>query len=457
MRSTLICLTLTLSLLASEPPEDARAWWSHVRAMASDANQGRDTGSAGYRRAEAYVIREFARLGLRPSGERGFAQPVKLYAVELRPADTRIELVRDGKRQALRFLDEISITAAPGLPEAIEAPLVLADDPATEVRGKFAVVHGAGRAAALEKAGAVGVLTIDNPRATEPPRWPVAYAKTVRLTPPAQSSFFQIRLSTEAAAGILRAPGSLRIRTKATSSELLSDNVIAAYPGELDEYVVLSAHLDGYGIGQPVNGDRIYNGAFDDCAYVATLMEFAAHLKASGAKPKRGILFTIFTGEEKGLLGSAYFTAHPTVAKEKLVANLNLDYLRPIFPLRLLTVLALDQSTLGDDARRVARGMGLRVQADQEPERGLYRRSDQFNFLKIGVPALAFIFGYEAGSAEEKIYRQWYMERYHKPADDLHQPVDFAAAIEFNRFFEKLALEVANAPERPRLTKPVGR
>ncbi len=422
--------------------------------MASDANEGRDTGSKGYLRAEQYVVAQFKKLGLQPAGEKGYTQPVPLYSVELDPTATSITLLRAGKEERLRFLEEVSISADVGLPESLEAPVVLADDPATDVKGKFAVVHSSrsgGRAAALARAGALGILVIDNPRATEPPRWPVAYAKTVRLTRSTAATFFNIRLSESAAEKVLASPATLRIRTKVVQQDLVSDNLIAALPGELDEYVVVSAHLDGYGIGYPVNGDRIYNGAFDDCAYVATLLEFAAHLKKSKQKLKRGILFVVVTGEEKGLLGSAYFTTHLTVPKEKLVADINLDYLRPIFPLRTLTVLALDQSTLGATAKAVADSMGIRVQADLEPERGLFRRSDQFNFLKIGVPSLAFIFGYENGSAEEKIYRSWYMDRYHKPSDDVNQPIDFAAAMKFNQFFERLTLTVANAAERPKM------
>src|SRR4029077_20035062 len=119
------------------------------------------------------------------------------------------------------------------------------------------------------------------------------------------------------------------------------------------EYVVLSAHLDGYGFGEPIQGDRLYNGAFDDAAYVATLIDLAQKLKESGTKLRRSLLFAVVTGEEKGLLGSRYYTAHPTIPKERMAANLNLDQLRPIFPLKILTMLAADDSTLGDTARQV--------------------------------------------------------------------------------------------------------
>jgi Zn-dependent M28 family amino/carboxypeptidase len=220
-------------------------------------------------------------------------------------------------------------------------------------------------------------------------------------------------------------------------------------PALADQYVVVSAHLDGYGYGEPWNGDRIYNGAFDDEAYVATLIDFAQRLQESGTRLKRSILFCVVTGEEKGLLGSKYFTAHPTIAKEKMVADINLDQLRPIFPLKTLTMLALNESSLGDTVKKIATPMGIRIQPDPEPQRNLLRRSDHYSFMQIGVPAAGFIFGYETGSPEEEVYRHWYAERYHSPADDLKQPWDPAAAAKFNDFFHNLIVELANTPERP--------
>jgi Zn-dependent M28 family amino/carboxypeptidase len=178
-------------------------------------------------------------------------------------------------------------------------------------------------------------------------------------------------------------------------------------------------------------------------------MDLAQTFHDNGTKLKRSLLFCIVSGEEKGLLGSQYFAAHPTIPKDQLVADLNLDQLRPIFPLKALTTLALNESTLGDTVRRVAEPMGIRIQPDPEPERNLLRRSDHFSFMQIGVPAVNFVFGYEKGSADEKVYRAWYAERYHSPADDLQQPWVPEAAAKFNSFYAALVKEVANAPERP--------
>jgi Zn-dependent M28 family amino/carboxypeptidase len=249
-------------------------------------------------------------------------------------------------------------------------------------------------------------------------------------------------------------PSQFHATMKVTTGDLSSDNVIGVLPGSdpklTDEYVVVSAHLDGYGIGEPRNGDKIYNGAFDDVAYVATLIDFAQKLHESGTKLRRSVLFLVVTGEEKGLLGSHYFALHPTIAKEKLVADVNLDQLRPLFPLKTLTCIGLDESSLGQTARRVAETMDIHIQADPEPERRLIQRSDNYSMMQIAVPAVGFVFGYVPGSPEEAIYRQWYAERYHSPMDDIHQPWDPPAAAKFNDFFGKLVQTVSNDDEKPK-------
>jgi Zn-dependent M28 family amino/carboxypeptidase len=248
-------------------------------------------------------------------------------------------------------------------------------------------------------------------------------------------------------------PTAFKASIKFDAADTKSDNVLAVLPGTdpvlSKEYVVVSAHLDGYGIGEPWNGDSIYNGAFDDAAYVATLVDMAERLHDARKVFKRSLLFCVVTGEEKGLLGSKYFTAHPTVPKEQMVANINLDQLRPIFPLKTLTALAVDESTLGDTVKRVAASMNIHIQPDPEPERNLLRRSDHYSFMQIGVPAVGFIFGYDKGSPEEAVYRQWYAQRYHSPADDLKQPWVPEAAAKFNDFFNALVAALGNADERP--------
>jgi Zn-dependent M28 family amino/carboxypeptidase len=240
--------------------------------------------------------------------------------------------------------------------------------------------------------------------------------------------------------------------------DIASPNVIAMLPGSdpamAKQAIVLTAHLDGYGYGEPVNGDRIYNGTLDDAAYVALLIRLAEQRRQPFRRP---VLFLVVTGEEKGLLGSKWFVKHPTVPLDRIAADINLDQLRPIFPLELLTVHALGDTTLGDDAGAVAASLGIAVQRDPEPERNLLQRSDNWPFMQAGIPATGFVFGYRPGSPSERIYRQWYRTGYHKPQDDLNQPMDWKAAADFNRFFYKLVERVADQPQAPawRSTSPL--
>jgi Zn-dependent M28 family amino/carboxypeptidase len=160
-------------------------------------------------------------------------------------------------------------------------------------------------------------------------------------------------------------------------------------------------------------------------------------------------VFVAVTGEEKGLQGSRYFSLNPTVPKKNIVADLNMDMFLPLFPLKYLEVQGLGESTLGDQVRAACQKAGVAVQADKEPDRNLFIRSDQYSFIRQGVPALAFKFGYVPGSPEEKIAKDWLKNRYHAPSDDLDQPVDRAAAAQFNRILLDLGERVANAPDRP--------
>ncbi|HYM11425.1 MAG TPA: M20/M25/M40 family metallo-hydrolase, partial [Bryobacterales bacterium] len=191
------------------------------------------------------------------------------------------------------------------------------------------------------------------------------------------------------------------------------------------------------------------NGAMDDASGVATLLDIAARLHESKARLRRSLLFVIVTGEEKGLLGSKYFAAHPTVEAKSMVSDLNVDMFLPLFPLRIVTVYGLEESTLGDEVRAVAKSLGLRVQGDLEPNRNIFIRSDQYNFIRRGIPALVFKVGYEGGSPQEAIAKRWLHERYHAPSDDSKQPVDLAAAAAFNEVILRLAEAVANRNERP--------
>jgi Zn-dependent M28 family amino/carboxypeptidase len=247
--------------------------------------------------------------------------------------------------------------------------------------------------------------------------------------------------------------GTLRLEAAVKREPMQSQNVVGIYEGSdarlKNEYVVMSAHLDHVGIGRAVNGDALYNGAMDDASGVASVIEVARLLKESNVRPKRSVVFVAVTAEEKGLLGSKYFAARPTVPFDKIVADINLDMFLPLYPLKVIEVQGLAESSLGESVRAAAKELGVDVQTDREPEQNRFIRSDQYSFIRRGIPSLAFKFGYEAGSQEEKIRREWVRDVYHKPGDDLKQPIDVEAAARFNRVILALLQRVANDTARP--------
>ena len=247
--------------------------------------------------------------------------------------------------------------------------------------------------------------------------------------------------------------GTLKARAALKRETIESTNVVGMFEGSdptlKSEYVVMTAHLDHVGIGRAVNGDSIYNGAMDDASGVAAVIETARLLTASGVKTKRSVVFVAVTAEEKGLLGSRYFAGKPTVPFKQIVADINLDMFLPLYPLKVIEVQGLAESSLGESVRAAAKTMGVEVQTDREPEQNRFIRSDQYSFIRRGVPALAFKFGYEFGSPDETTRRNWVRDIYHQPGDDLNQPVNLEAAATFNRVIMTLLQRVASDTARP--------
>ena len=245
---------------------------------------------------------------------------------------------------------------------------------------------------------------------------------------------------------------SLAAQVTTENSEVVSPNIVARLEGSdpalRDEYVLVSAHLDHLGIGAPIKGSTVYAGAMDDASGVASVLEIARRLSHLPQRPKRSLLFVVFTAEEKGLLGSRYYARHPTVPAKSIDADLNMDMFMPLFPLKKLHVQGLAESTLGDDARAVGAAHGIEIAVDPEPDRNSFTRTDQYSFVQAGIPALAMKFGWTAGSPEYKAWRGWLAERYHSTQDNLSQPMDLAAAAQFNSFLGDLACRVADDAAR---------
>ncbi|HZV60219.1 MAG TPA: M28 family peptidase, partial [Candidatus Eremiobacteraceae bacterium] len=155
------------------------------------------------------------------------------------------------------------------------------------------------------------------------------------------------------------------------------------------------------------------------------------------------------TAEEKGLLGSKYFAAHPTVPPKSMVADINIDMFLPIVPLKVLKVAGLAESDLGDRVGEAAQVFGVRVQPDPQPLRNTFIRSDQYNFIRHGIPAVKLDVGFDPDSPEQKIFKDWLTNRYHAPSDDLAQPVDSASAGLYEEIVRQLLISVANTDARP--------
>jgi Zn-dependent M28 family amino/carboxypeptidase len=240
---------------------------------------------------------------------------------------------------------------------------------------------------------------------------------------------------------------------------MAADNVVGIVQGRdpavRSQYVVFSAHWDHLGIGPPVNGDSIYNGASDNASGVADVLAMARAAAAlpPAARPRRSLLFLFVTAEESGLLGSAYFAAHPTVGAGAVIADLNIDGGNLLGRVRDLTVLGEHKSTLGPALARYAAGQGLRLAPDAHPEQGHFYRSDHFSFARAGVPALSVGAGTdfvgrsrEWGVQQEEDYTA---HQYHQPSDEYRPDFDLKGAVQLSEVVLGFGIAVANAPTAP--------
>ena len=236
-----------------------------------------------------------------------------------------------------------------------------------------------------------------------------------------------------------------------------SKNVIAKLEGSdsklKDEYVVYSAHWDHLGVGAPVNGDKIYNGALDNASGVASVLEIARAFKHVQPQPTRSILFLMVTAEEQGLLGSQYYSVTPLYPLAKTAANINIDGVNQWGRTKDITVVGLGASDLDDYLRDAAQEQGRTLTADPEPEKGFYYRSDHFNFAKQGVPALDPDSGVDfVGKPAEwgKKKRDEYTEHdYHAPSDEVKPDWDLSGAVDDDVLLFSVGYRVANAEKLP--------
>jgi hypothetical protein len=255
----------------------------------------------------------------------------------------------------------------------------------------------------------------------------------------------------------LALPVTAKMKIVSELESIHSPNVVARLQGSdaklRDEYVIYTAHLDHLGIGGPVNGDKIYNGAMDNASGSASLLEIARAYSQMKPHPRRSILFVSVTGEEEGLLGSDYFAHHPTVAKEGLVANINIDgNLALLWPIEDVVARGSEHSTLGAAAHKAADRLRLEVSPDPVPDLVLFIRSDQYSFVKQGIPSVFASAGIKSSDPKIKpreIAATWRQTTYHKPQDDMSHPFDFESGAKYARYVFLLGYVVAQETEKP--------
>lgn len=248
---------------------------------------------------------------------------------------------------------------------------------------------------------------------------------------------------------------NITLAARATQRTVSSHNVLAMLPGSdpalAHDYIVVTAHLDHLGIGPAINGDTIYNGAIDDAIGAASLLAAAQHLAESGVKTRRPILFAAVTGEEKGLLGSRFLSRNPPPGG-RFAANLNIDA-GPFFaPLRAVIGMGREHTTLGKNFETVATRLGWAMRPDPRPEERRFVRSDQYSFVREGIPAirlLAFPESTDPAINLAEIDRLYWRDRYHKPDDDLQHAIDFASAGAFAVLLAETARDIADSESAP--------
>lgn len=495
------------------PADGLRA---HMRFLASDLLEGRHSGTRGYDLAAAYVAARFEAAGLEPGSGASYYQPVPFregrvdyerleFSVRRGPETRRLEPLRG-------YLPLPSLALEQG---EIEAPIVYAgfgvtapergyDDYAgLDVRGKIVLIAGGAPASfpSDERAhysgprgkrdnalahGVAGILSFVLPqdRARFPwarlvsqsrkgsSGWRHADGRVEGASPQLQAGAMLSPAEAEAIFGGKQAfetavsdaeagrpkggplGVSARLRVATRHRDFESPNVVAVIKGADpvlgQEAVVFSAHLDHEGLGESEDGDGIWNGFFDNASGVASLIEIARALAAEKVQPLRSIVFLACVAEEQGLLGSDYFVHHPVLEP---VANVNTDMFLGIFPLREVVAFGATHSSLGAVVEQEAKRAGFRLADDPFPRETVFVRSDQYSFVKRGVPALMLAAGFgslDPGVDGRRAILAWMQGRYHRPSDDDAQPVDWDSMVRFAELNRRVGQRLASDPARPR-------
>jgi Peptidase family M28/PA domain len=514
MRRFASLLTLVITFTAAAQQFSSDAIRAHVTFLASDLLEGRGTATRGYNIAAEYVAAQYLLAGLEPGANGSWYQDVPFRHTVAGADSTVTLVPNSGEPVTLKIFEDFTSYGDQQHGEKnLDAAVVYAgygvvapdqkyDDYAgLDVKGKIvAIFHGAParfpnavrahhtsttvKVQNAERLGAAGIFYLTSPRDSERIPWKrsVSSARlgSMNWTRPDGTPYnagrnvshaitFNLDTTRRLLGGDAEAifaavadgkpkpralPYRARIHMLSTHKSTTSPNVVGLLRGSdpklRDEYLVYSSHLDHLGITEPVDGDAINNGAFDNASGIACMLEMARAFVA--AKPRRSIIFLATTAEEKGSQGAEYFAHNPPVPVDQLVGNINIDMLVMTHRTRDLVAYGAETNDLGDLARALAKEMEIELTPDPFPEEVIFVRSDQIAFIRRGIPAIYLGLGFHAADPAadaQAAWAQWLRTRYHSPKDDLQQPIDWSAALLLTEFEYRLGLAAANRDARP--------
>ncbi|RYY23212.1 MAG: M20/M25/M40 family metallo-hydrolase [Sphingomonadales bacterium] len=507
-------LLVAAPVAAQDLSVDAAALKAHVAFLASDAMKGRETGSPELAIAEQYVAAQMLAAGLKPGGPNGsWLQPVPLVSFNVADHGS-LSFKRGETVTKLEWGKDYFPRGNPHIAKvALNAPVVFAGygvvDKATgyddykglDVKGKIvavirdapkAITNGDARAhlaqpdeqarVAAER-GAIGVILIEGttrhkqfpfvattrfwnrPSMTwsdgaaagpmAPPFMYLGFDGAAKLFAGSKIKWDAVLAADAAGTKLPRGPIGVTAEGVANSeiTKVAGNNVIGMLPGTdlKDQYVVLSAHLDHVGVGQPDDkGDTIYNGAMDNAVGTAAMIEVAKRFRADGKKPRRSMLFIAVTAEEKGLVGSEYFAASPTVPVGSIVADVNLDMPILTYAFEDLVAIGADHSSVGEVVAAAAATEGVKVVPDSMPEENFFVRSDHYSFVKAGIPSVSLDLG--PGGPGAAASKEFLEKHYHQPSDEIGL-IDWTQGLRFVKLNYAIASALADADQRPTWNK----
>lgn len=489
----------------------------HIKVLASDEFMGRKPFTEGETKSINYLKTQFTALGLKPGNGDSYFQEVPMVEIKSQPEAKMVFKGASGAVTAdyltgfvaatKRVEPEVSIRNSPlvfagygivapeykwndyaGLDVKGKTVVVMINDPgfadSTLFKGKNMTYYGRWTYKFEEAArqGATGILIIHD---TAPAAYPWTVVRSGWSKSKLQAEekdnnrsravvegwismdiarqLFKLGGQSDALFAAARKPGfkgvdlklvtSLKIVNKIKKS--VSHNVVAVIPGTKrpEENIIYSAHWDHLGVGEPVKGDSIYNGAVDNATGVAALLELAAAFQKLPVKPERSIVFVSFTAEEQGLLGSEYYAKHPVYPVNTTVADINMDMMGLAGKTKDIIIFGYGQSELEDYAAVSAKKQNRVIVKDPVPSTGLYYRSDHFNFAKVGIPSLF------TGSGVDNVQhgREWGLQqaaeftksRYHSPQDEFNAIADRSGMVEDVRLLFDLGYRLSNETTFP--------